>query len=148
MIEHAEDIAAALARKFEGFYSLPYLCPAGIPTIGYGFTHYLDGTPVTLRDPSMGKAAAERILVELIRREYMAKTMRICPSIDTPERLGAITDFVFNLGPSALRSSTLRKKIEAGLWDEVPNQLRRWVKAGGRTLRGLTLRRETEIEYV
>lgn len=148
MIEHAEDIAAALARKFEGFYSLPYLCPAGVPTIGFGFTHYLDGSPVTLLDPPMSRPEGERTLIELIRREYMVKTMRICPSIDTPERLGAITDFVFNLGPSALRSSTLRKKIEAGLWDEVPDQLRRWVRAGGRVLRGLVRRREAEIEHV
>lgn len=148
MIEHAEYIAAALCRRFEGFYSLPYLCPAGVPTIGFGFTYYLDGTPVTLRDPAMSRAEAERTLIEIIRREFMVKTMRLCPNANTPERLGMLTDFVFNLGPSALRSSTLRKKIEAGLWDEVPYQLRRWTKAGGRVLRGLVLRREAEIQYV
>lgn len=34
MIEQAVQVAAALARRFEGFYSRPYLCPAGVPTIG------------------------------------------------------------------------------------------------------------------
>ena len=28
-----------LIKKFEGFYSEAYLCPAGVWTIGYGHTH-------------------------------------------------------------------------------------------------------------
>ena len=42
-------IAAALARRFEGLYLRPYLCPAGVPTIGYGATYYEDGQRVRLR---------------------------------------------------------------------------------------------------
>jgi GH24 family phage-related lysozyme (muramidase) len=47
----AVELAAALCRRFEGFFSHPYLCPAGVPTIGYGATYYEDGRKVTLRDP-------------------------------------------------------------------------------------------------
>jgi len=74
--------------------------------------------------------------------------MILCPNIDTPERLGAITDFCFNLGSGNLRASTLRRKILAGDWGAVPAELRKWVRGGGRVLKGLVLRREAEIGYV
>lgn len=148
MIDLAVAVAHALAARWEGFVSEPYLCPAGVPTIGYGFTHYADGTPVTLRDRPMTREAATKLLAHLIRTKYMRDVIRLCPQIDTPERLGAITDFCFNLGASNLRASNLRKRINAGDWDAVPDQLRRWVRAGGRVLRGLVLRREAEATYV
>lgn len=145
----AAEITAALCRRFEGFYANPYLCPAGVPTIGFGFTRYLDGTAVTLLDPPMAREAAEDMLVALIERDYMPAVIRLCPELDTEGRLAAITDFAFNLGVNALRTSTLRRKIAAGAWDdEVPAQLRRWTRANGRVLRGLVLRREAEIEYI
>jgi len=141
-------VASTLIRRWEGFRAVPYLCPAGIPTIGYGFTYYADGTPVTLGDPPMTRAQAQALLEHLVRTKYMAATMKLCPNIDSPERLGAITDFAFNLGSGNLRASTLRKKILAGDWAAVPAELRKWVKAGGRVLPGLVLRREAEIAYL
>lgn len=141
----AEDTATALCKRWEGFRSAPYLCPAGVPTIGFGFTHYFNGTAVTLNDPPMSREAAEVLLHHFIVRDYIPAVIKLCPSIDTPERLGAIVDFCFNLGASNLRASTLRKKINADDWAAVPGQLRKWVNAGGRTLAGLVLRREAEI---
>lgn len=141
-------VSMVLARRWEGFESLPYLCPAGVPTIGFGFTHYADGRAVTLNDPPMTREEANVLLEHLIRTKYMRAAMLLCPKIDTPERLGAITDFCFNLGAGNLRASTLRRKIDAGLWDQVPTELRKWVRAGGRVLRGLVLRREAEISYI
>ncbi len=144
----ATAVACILARRWEGFRSRPYLCPAGIPSIGYGFTHYADGTIVTLADPPMTRAQAQSLLEHLVRTRYMPATMKLCPNIDTPERLGAITDFAFNLGSGSLRSSSLRKRILAGDWAAVPGELRKWTRGGGRILRGLVLRREDEIAYI
>lgn len=141
-------VATDLITVFEGFRSKPYLDPVGIPTIGYGFTRYLDGTAVTLIDGPMTREAANLLLRHLIETKYMPAVRRLCPGIDTPERLGAITDFCYNLGVGALRASTLRKKINAGLWDEVPAQLMRWTKAGGKVLPGLVRRRAAEAAYV
>jgi lysozyme len=141
-------VSMVLAKRWEGFISHPYICPAGVPTIGYGFTHYADGARVTLSDPPMTRSDAEVLLEHLIRTKYMRDAMRLCPDIDTPERLGAITDFCFNLGAGNLRASNLRRKIAAGLWDDVPTELRKWVRAGGRVLKGLVLRREAEITYI
>lgn len=140
-------VATVLAKRWEGFIGHPYLCPAGVPTIGYGFTHYADGRRVTLKDPPMTREEAATLLEFLIRTKYMKATARLCPDV-SGARLGALTDFCFNLGDGNLRASTLRKKVNAGAWDEVPAQLRRWTKAGGRVLKGLVLRREAEITHI
>ena len=39
----AAKIAAEVIKEFEGYSSEPYLCPANIPTIGYGNTMYANG---------------------------------------------------------------------------------------------------------
>jgi lysozyme len=141
-------VASLLIRRWEGFRSVPYLCPAGVPTIGYGFTHYADGRMVTLSDPPMTRAQAQSLLEHLVRTKYMRDTIRLCPTIDSPARLGAITDFAFNLGSGNLRASSLRRKILANDWEAVPAELRKWVRAGGRVLKGLVLRREAEIGHI
>jgi len=144
----AVAVALVLAKRWEGFRSHPYLCPAGVATVGYGFTHYADGTTVTLFDPPMTREAAATLLEHLVRTKYVRDTLRLCPGVDTPERLGAITDFIFNLGAGNLKTSNLRKRINADDWAAVPEQLRRWIRGGGRVLKGLVLRREAEIAYL
>ena len=49
----------AIIKKFEGFRSKPYFCPAGVPTIGYGSTYYADGKPVKLTDAPITEAQAQ-----------------------------------------------------------------------------------------
>lgn len=141
-------VAAALCRRFEGFYPRPYLCPAGVPTIGYGATYYEDGARVTLRDAPIDQARAEALLLWHLRHVYLPAVLALCPGLDDPERAAALIDFTFNLGAGSLKTSTLRRKVNAGQWDEVPAQLRRWNKAGGRVLRGLTARREAEAALI
>ena len=52
--------------------------------------------------------------------------------------------FVFNIGPTAFRKSTLLRLLNEGKPEEVPAQLKRWNKAGGKTVQGLINRREAE----
>lgn len=141
-------VAAALCRRFEGFYPRPYLCPAGVPTIGYGATYYEDGTRVTLADTPIDQARAEALLLWHLRKVYLPTVLALCPGVVDPERLAALIDFAFNLGAGNLRASTLRRKVNAGLWGEVPPQLLRWNKVAGRVLRGLTLRRQAEAALI
>ncbi len=148
MIDSALPVALALMRRFEGFYSKPYMCPAGVPTIGYGNTYYEDGTRVTLMDESVTRERAEALLLWAVRTVYLPQVLRLCPGLDHPDRLAALIDFTYNLGGSALKSSTLRRRVNAGDWDAVPDELRKWNKAGGRVLRGLTLRREAEAQLI
>ena len=144
MIELAILVSTALAQRFEGLYLSPYLCPAGVPTIGYGATYYEDGTRVTLLDAPITRERAIALLQWMVRTVYLPAVMRLCPGIDNPNRLAALIDFTFNLGGSALKNSTLRRKVNAGMWAAVPTELRKWVMAAGKRLRGLVIRREAE----
>lgn len=144
----AAKVAAALARRFEGLYLLPYLCSAGVATIGYGATYYEDGTRVTLKDPAITRERAESLLLWMVRTVYLPAVLRLCPNVDTPERLAALIDFAFNLGTGNLAASTLRKRVNAGCWSDVPAEFRKWIYAAGRKLRGLELRREAEIALI
>lgn len=141
-------IAAELARQFEGLYSRPYLCPAGVPTIGYGATFYEDGRAVRLTDPPITRERAEALLAWQIRTQYAPAVARLCPNADTPGRRAALIDFALNLGIGALRSSTLRRRVAASDWQGARAQLGRWVRAGGRVLAGLVRRRAAEAEIM
>lgn len=144
----AVAVAAALARRFEGLYLTPYLCPAGVPTIGYGATYYPDGTRVQLTDPAITRERAEALLLWMVRTVYMPTVVKLCPGVDNPHRLAALIDFTFNLGQGNLKASTLRRKVNAGDWDAVPGELRKWTRGGGRVLKGLVLRREAEVALI
>lgn len=138
--------AIALAKRFEGCYLSPYLCPAGVATIGYGATYYEDGTSVTLHDPAITIERADALLNWMIKTVYLPAVMKLCPGIDNSNRLAAIIDFTFNLGSGNLKSSTLRKRINTGQWGVVPAELMKWTKAAGKELRGLKIRRAAEAQ--
>lgn len=138
-------VAAELARRFEGLFLAPYLCPAGVPSIGYGATYYEDGTRVTLADAPITRERAEELMLWMVRTVYLPAVLRLFPGVTDPYLLAALTDFCFNLGEPNLRASTLRRKVLAEEWDAVPHEFMRWVNAGGRKLRGLVLRRQAEV---
>lgn len=144
----AVEVAAALARRFEGFVPHPYLCPAGVPTIGYGATFYEDGRAVKLTDPPITRARAEALLLWEVRSVCLPAVLRLCPAVDTPERLAALIDFAFNLGTGRLRDSTMRRKVNAGDWSAARVQIMRWVMGGGRKLKGLERRRAAERDLL
>lgn len=145
------SIAADLCRRFEGFREKPYLCPAGIPTIGYGSTSYPGGKKVTLADNPITEPAARAILVHELLHTYAPGVVRQCPILlslamttNDWRKLNAIVDFAYNLGVGKLQTSTLRRKINAQDWDGAKEQLGLWVRGGGRVLPGLVKRRQAE----
>jgi len=139
------DIAAALCKQFEGFRSKPYLCPAGIPTIGYGSTYYASGAKVALSDEPISKTIAEALLLHELQFTYLPGVLRNCPILLTDERkCNAVVDFCYNLGIGRLQTSTLKRKINEQNWEAAKDQLLLWNKAGGRVLPGLDKRRKAE----
>ena len=139
------ELAAELCRRFEGFRSQPYLCPAGIPTIGYGSTYYADGRKVTLQDAPMDEPAARALLLAELHHTYAPGVLRLCPVLASDERrLNAIVDFTYNLGVGRLQTSTLRRKINAQDWGGAKEQLMLWTRGGGKVLPGLLKRRQAE----
>ena len=149
------DIATELCKRFEGYKSKPYLCPAGVPTIGYGSTFYADGRKVTLQDPPMDEPTARALLVHELMHKYAPGTIRQCPVLLTLAmtandwgKLNAIVDFAYNLGVGRLQTSTLKRKINAQDWEGAKEQLMLWTRGGGRVLPGLVKRREAECQVM
>ncbi len=140
--------AIDLAKRFEGFErkvrrgteitAIPYVCPAGFWTIGYG--HLCDS-----KHPPITETKADEYLAHDLQTA-LAATLRYCPVLATePERrLAAIVDFTFNLGDGRLLTSTLRRRINQRDWVAAATELRRWVYGGGKVLPGLVARRNME----
>lgn len=144
-IRQATGLVIKLLERFEGLYLRPYLCPAGVPTIGLGTTVYPDGRRVRLSDPPITREHAYVIAAHQIQADYLPAAIMACQGADTAGRLAAVVDFAYNLGSAALRGSTLRKRINAGDWPGARREFKKWTRGGGRVLRGLVLRRQAEV---
>jgi len=144
-VDEAVEVAAALCRPFEGLKLQPYICPAGYPTIGYGTVWKPDGSKVTMEHPPISKETAEAWLVHELRHNYLAGVLKASPGLlARPRALGAMTDFAYNLGVARYRASTLRKRVDAGDWEDAKEQLMLWTRGGGKVLPGLVRRRQAE----
>jgi len=148
-MERALEIAVELCKRFEGFSSKPYICPAGYATIGYGTVYRPDGKKVTMQDEPIPKELAEEWLISELKHNYMAGVLKTSPHlINYPEKLGAIADFAYNLGVARYRSSTLKRRVNEEDWDAAKVEIKKWVRGGGRVLRGLVIRRDAEAEFL
>ena len=140
------SIAAELCKRFEGFRSKPYLCPANVATIGYGSTYYANGVKVTLNDVPTTQEEAYVLLMHELEHTYLPGVIRNCPVLLSDTRkLNAIVDFCYNLGTGRLQTSTLKRKINEQDWDAAKVELMKWNKGGGKVLTGLDKRRKAEI---
>ena len=71
-------IDVSLIEKFEGFSSIPYICPAGKPTIGFGSTFYEDGTPVKMTDKPITKSELESLYVGIVKLKLNIQEINNC----------------------------------------------------------------------
>jgi lysozyme len=149
MTQKALDIAAALCRHFEGLVLHPYLCSAGVWTIGYGTVFKPDGTKVLPTDPPITKETAEDWLMSELRSNYMAGVLKASPGLLAhPGALGALSSFAYNLGVPRYRASTLRRRVDEGDFEQARVEIMRWTRGGGRVLPGLVRRRKAESEFL
>ena len=137
------ELAVSLCGHFEGFSARPYLCPAGVWTIGKGATYYLDGRQVKPDDPPISVQTADKLLMAMLTRIYIPATRRLCPNAVGPH-LAALSDFAFNLGCARLSASTLRRAYNSGDLARAKIELLKWNRGGGKKLPGLVLRRAAE----
>lgn len=135
------DYAFSRLKEFEGLRLEAYKCAGGKWTIGYGHTKGVrEGQRIDER-------TASRLLEEDV--EYFESFLAKEPYAEdiTQGQWDALVDFLFNLGVGNFLSSTLRKRIIEDVdHDDIPNQFRRWNKAGGKVLMGLVKRREWEAQ--
>jgi len=144
----------AIIKHYEGFFANPYICPAGIATIGYGATFYDNGKPVRLNNPSITQQEANEILAYSLI-SFSAQVTKLLKVPVTQNQFDALVSFAYNFGASKLESSTLLMLINQNIMATNPNyqklitiQFYKWVKAKiqGKyvTLPGLVARRTTE----
>ena len=128
----------ALIKKFEGCRLKAYRCSANVLTIGYGHTGEVK------EDDTITQPEADKLLENDIAKfeEYVSDNV----IVELKQyQFDALVAWTFNLGVGNLRSSTMLKKLnESGDYDSVPSEMRRWNKAGGKTLDGLIRRRKAE----
>lgn len=133
-----------LIESDEGFKPYPYLCPAGVPTIGIGSTHYEDGTAVTLNDPPISHQDAVNLMMFKLNTEYAPAVDRFVKVPIGQNQFDALVDFAYNLGENALRTSTLLKLLNAKDYQGAAGEFGKWVHAEGKVLNGLVTRRAQE----
>ena len=132
-----------LIKQAEGFRSKPYLCPAGIPTIGYGSTRWPDGRAVSLQDAPISEPDAVQLLGNTLGR-YEKGVMGLVTVPLTQGQFDALVSFAYNLGVGNLGNSTLLRLLNAGNYRGAADQFQRWNRGGGQVLPGLVARREAE----
>lgn len=136
----------------QGFESYAQLLPDGrvkaywdktgkVWTIGWGST----GADVGSATIWTRETADSRF--QDIWNKTRAGVLRASPLLSAPEnynRLEAVTCFAYNVGTGAYNASTMKRKVNAGAWQEAAEQFPRWKYSGGVALRGLVRRRAAE----
>ena len=128
-----------LIKHFEGCELESYRCSANVLTIGCGTTkNVVEGMKISQHQ------AEELLMKDLEEFEEYVEDL-----IDVPleqNQFDALVAWTYNLGPTNLKTSTLRKVLNKGAYDDVAEQIKRWNKANGKVLKGLVRRRNAEAE--
>jgi lysozyme len=133
----------AIIRKYEGLKLRAYVCPAGLNTIGYGATFYMNATKVQPGDV-ITMDHADKLLHFQVKL-FADEVKRTVKSNLNDNQLGALVSFCFNVGGAAFAKSTLAKKANANPNDPtIRDEFMRWTRGGGKVLNGLVKRREEE----
>ena len=143
-----------MIMRLEGTRDTVYLDAVGLPTVGVGHLLTKDelssgriiaanGGIIDIRHPLSYGDIYALLMDDLEEYEYAIST-NITQTLNQ-HQFDALVSWAFNVGAGAVARSTLRKLLNAGNFEAVPAQLRRWDKAGGRVLRGLQNRRDAEV---
>ena len=148
------DHGKRLLAQWEGFERNVYLDVAGLPTIGVG--HLLTKDELSSERIVIGGDAIDYTLGLTDQQVYdllgqdLERFERVVNDSVEPDlaqnQFDALVSFAFNVGGGAFRQSTLLKRLNARDFADVPSQLRRWIRSGGRIVQGLVNRRENEIK--
>ena len=127
----------ALIKKFEGCRLEAYQDSVSVWTIGFGHTK-----EVNEGDTCTQEEAEEMLVTELEEYEGYINDLVHVPLLQN--QFDALVAWVYNLGPTNLRESTLLRVLNEENYVQVPSEIKRWNRAGGQVLGGLVRRREAE----
>lgn len=135
----ASDNCLDLIRHFEGLRLDSYCCPGGIWTIGYGHTGGI------MPGQSISREYAEQLLAEDVAK-FAEQVELLLKRPVTQQQFDSLVSLAFNIGITALASSTLIRMLNEGRDDDAVLQFSRWMQAGGKILPGLVARRRAEAD--
>jgi len=128
-----------ILKYFEGCRLEAYQDSVGVWTIGYGHTKgVLEGMTIT-------QEGAEQLLQTELE-EYEGYIEKYVTVPLTQNQFDALVCWVYNLGPTNFKNSTLLKELNSGNYTAAGKEITRWNKAGGKVLAGLVRRREAEAK--
>lgn len=133
----------ALIKQFERLELTGYLCPAGVPTAGWGHT----GPDVEV-GRSYSQVRADTWLIDDLAGAEWEVTRRLKLAA-TPNQFSAMVSLCFNIGAGGFAKSSVLKFHNAGAHAKAGECFLLWNKATGadgvkRELKGLTRRRAAE----
>tara|TARA_R110000868_G_scaffold239280_1_gene493731 strand:+ start:1928 stop:2362 length:435 start_codon:yes stop_codon:yes gene_type:complete len=140
----ALEILLKLIKDSEGCKLTAYQCPAGVWTVGYGYTG---------KDIKKGVCWTQQQADDNLIKTALAvlnRAIKYSPILATAnmEKQTAIADFLYNCGIGNYAKSTLKKQVDAGNWLAASFEIKKWNKAAGKEMKGLTVRRSKEAELL
>lgn len=128
--------------KWEGFSDKPYLCPAGVWTIGYGATMWPEYGKVDANTPRVTKEQAYEVLENQVRNVYEPEVLRYLSTYKfSQSEFDALVSFHYNTGKIILMTRNGKRTKE-----QIAKKFKEYNLSNGRRLKGLVKRREQEEE--
>lgn len=138
----AAFVAYDLTLPSEGLEQKVYIDPVGLPTVCVG---HMD------KSLKLGQTFSVEQCMEMFAKDWKKHQKQLDSVVKVPYKSEwqrqALTDFTFNVGIGNVKSSTLIKLVNQGRHKAACEQLSKWVKAGGKTLKGLVTRRANTMPY-
>ena len=153
------DSALQMIKRYEGVRLKPYLCPAGLWTVGVGHVLYPEQAQLPLSGdgpirkeyplkPEDARAWSPAEVDDLLAKDlsrFESGVARYCPAaVNRQGHFDALVSFSFNLGLGTLQRSTLRAKYNRADYAGAADEFLKFVKGGGKVLPGLVKRRNDE----
>ena len=134
--------AMQIIQEFEGCRLEAYQDVIGVWTIGWGTTHYPDGSSVKRGDRITQEYADELLAHDM--HKFEEGVSKHIPQQLTANQNAALISFAYNLGLGNLYHSTLLKRIHKKDYAAAAKEFEKWVNAGGKKVKGLVRRRKAE----
>jgi len=136
-----------IIKYWEGLRLSVYLCPAGVPTVGYGSTRTLDGKPWVMGQ-KITKQHAEDLLRIQIAEVFLPKLRKIPHWFEmNNNQRSALLSFAYNLGENfydAKGFETISRNLKNKEWAQIPQTLMLYRNPGSKFEKGLRARRQQE----
>lgn len=117
-------------------------------TIGYGST--FDENGVKVKEGDIWTHEKALLVKNHVLSTFLLTLLKVSPKLvlEPPRRIAAVLSWVYNLGFGNYRVSTFKKMVDQGNWMRASEECKRWNKANGRLLKGLTIRRSLESAMI